>query len=109
MPEINEQVQLMLKDLLRFQDRQFQLDPLNAKRKKRMVMGLREVLKGVNVGRIKVVLMVPNVEECSSEGATFCAFAFVCCPDLHGSLAMRGRASGPALPVRLHAPCHSCK
>ena len=39
-----------------------------ARIKKRMVLGLREVLKGVKLKKIKLVVMVPNIEESPGEG-----------------------------------------
>ena len=41
--EINSVVELLLQDLVRFQDRQHLQDPVRAKSKRRYVCGLREV------------------------------------------------------------------
>ena len=55
--EINGTVELLLADLLRFQDRQFLKDPIKAKARRRYVCGLREVTKHLKLKRLKCVII----------------------------------------------------
>ncbi|RUP49657.1 hypothetical protein BC936DRAFT_141922 [Jimgerdemannia flammicorona] len=55
---------------MRFQKRQLNINATKAKSKRRMYMGLREVLKHVKRGRIKCVIMARNIEQTTEEGST---------------------------------------
>lgn len=65
---IDECVSDLLRDLVRFQDRQYQKDPTKAKNKRRIVLGLREVTKHLKLGKIKCVVISPNLERIQSKG-----------------------------------------
>ncbi|XP_053329917.1 selenocysteine insertion sequence-binding protein 2 [Spea bombifrons] len=58
----------LLKELVRFQDRMYQKDPVKAKTKRRLVMGLREVLKHLKLGKLKCIIISPNCEKIQSKG-----------------------------------------
>lgn len=58
----------LLKELVRFQDRLYQKDPIKAKKKRRIVMGLREVLKHLKLKRLKCIIISPNCEKIQSRG-----------------------------------------
>ncbi|NXA37184.1 SEBP2 protein, partial [Eudromia elegans] len=58
----------LLKELVRFQDRLYQKDPVKAKIKRRLVMGLREVLKYLRLKKLKCVIISPNCEKIQSKG-----------------------------------------
>ncbi|KAM4709825.1 selenocysteine insertion sequence-binding protein 2 [Discoglossus pictus] len=58
----------LLKELVRFQDRLYQKEPLKAKTKRRLVMGLREVLKHLKLRRLKCIIISPNCEKIQSKG-----------------------------------------
>ncbi|XP_074661442.1 uncharacterized protein LOC141914067 [Tubulanus polymorphus] len=57
-----------LQDLVRFQDRLYHKDPIKAKQKRRIVLGLREVTKHLKLRRIKAVIISPNLERIQSKG-----------------------------------------
>ena len=61
-------MELLLSELVRFQDRQYQRDPIKAKAKKRYVCGLREVAKHLKLRRIKCIVVPPNLDKIQSEG-----------------------------------------
>ncbi|CAD5111854.1 DgyrCDS1118 [Dimorphilus gyrociliatus] len=65
---IDECVTDLLRDLVRFQDRQYQKDPTKAKNKRRIVLGLREVTKHLKLGKIRCVVISPNLERIQSKG-----------------------------------------
>ncbi|XP_048749684.2 selenocysteine insertion sequence-binding protein 2-like isoform X3 [Ostrea edulis] len=58
----------LLQDLVRFQDRMYHKDPVKAKTKRRIVLGLREVTKHLKLKKIKVVIISPNLEKIQSKG-----------------------------------------
>ncbi|XP_066037754.1 selenocysteine insertion sequence-binding protein 2 isoform X2 [Chamaea fasciata] len=66
--EVDSCVTDLLKDLVRFQDRLYQKDPVKAKIKRRLVMGLREVLKHLKLKKLKCVIISPNCEKIQSKG-----------------------------------------
>ncbi|XP_041087792.1 selenocysteine insertion sequence-binding protein 2-like isoform X2 [Polyodon spathula] len=66
--EIDNSVIDLLKELVRFQDRLYLKDPLKAKMKRRLVMGLREVLKHLKLKKLKCVIISPNCERVQSKG-----------------------------------------
>ncbi|XP_061116963.1 selenocysteine insertion sequence-binding protein 2-like [Conger conger] len=66
--DVDECVTILLKELVRFQDRLYQKDPMKARMKRRLVMGLREVLKHLKLRKIKCVIISPNCERVQSKG-----------------------------------------
>uniref|UniRef100_A0A8C3C5S1 SECIS binding protein 2 n=1 Tax=Cairina moschata TaxID=8855 RepID=A0A8C3C5S1_CAIMO len=66
--EVDSCVTDLLKELVRFQDRMYQKDPVKAKIRRRLVMGLREVLKHLRLNRLKCVIISPNCEKIQSKG-----------------------------------------
>ncbi|XP_029430806.1 selenocysteine insertion sequence-binding protein 2-like isoform X2 [Rhinatrema bivittatum] len=66
--EIDECVTLLLQELVSFQERVYQKDPMKAKTKRRLVMGLREVTKHMKLNKIKCVIISPNCEKIQSKG-----------------------------------------
>ncbi|XP_065519509.1 selenocysteine insertion sequence-binding protein 2 isoform X3 [Lathamus discolor] len=66
--EVDNCVTDLLKELVRFQDRLYQKDPVKAKIKRRLVMGLREVLKHLKLKKLKCVIISPNCEKIQSKG-----------------------------------------
>uniref|UniRef100_G1PKC7 SECIS binding protein 2 n=1 Tax=Myotis lucifugus TaxID=59463 RepID=G1PKC7_MYOLU len=66
--EVDACVSELLKELVRFQDRMYQKDPVKAKTKRRLVLGLREVLKHLKLRKLKCVIISPNCEKIQSKG-----------------------------------------
>ncbi|KAG7481596.1 hypothetical protein MATL_G00068390 [Megalops atlanticus] len=66
--DVDECVTTLLKELVRFQDRLYQKDPMKARMKRRLVMGLREVLKHLRLRKVKCVIISPNCERIQSKG-----------------------------------------
>ncbi|CAH1251402.1 SECISBP2L [Branchiostoma lanceolatum] len=66
--EIDGTVTMLLQDLVRFQDRQYHKDPIKAKAKRRIVMGLREVTKHLKLRKLKCIIIAPNLEKIQSKG-----------------------------------------
>ena len=68
--EVDACVTDLLKELVRFQDRMYQKDPVKAKAKRRLVLGLREVLKHLKLRKLKCIIISPNCEKIQSKGWT---------------------------------------
>ena len=66
--DVDECVTSLLKELVRFQDRLYLKDPRKARMKRRLVMGLREVLKHLRLHKVKCVIISPNCERSQSKG-----------------------------------------
>ncbi|XP_013772977.1 uncharacterized protein LOC106458066 isoform X2 [Limulus polyphemus] len=66
--EVNELLKTMLQDLVRFQDRLYHKDPVKAKMKKRMIVGLREVTKYLKLKKLKCVVIAPDLERTQTSG-----------------------------------------
>ncbi|KAL2092814.1 hypothetical protein ACEWY4_012612 [Coilia grayii] len=66
--DLDECASALLKELCRFQDRLYQKDPRKARMKRRLVMGLREVLKNLKLHKVKCVIISPNCERVQSKG-----------------------------------------
>ncbi|XP_065067217.1 uncharacterized protein LOC135692826 [Rhopilema esculentum] len=66
--DIDQIVYKMLKDLRRFQTRAYIENPIKAKTKKRLVLGIREVARHLKMSRLKCVIIAPNLEKITNEG-----------------------------------------
>ena len=67
--EVDACVTDLLKELVRFQDRMYQKDPVKAKTKRRLVLGLREVLKHLKLRKLKCIIISPNCEKIQSKAS----------------------------------------
>ncbi|GAB1298184.1 SECIS-binding protein 2 [Apodemus speciosus] len=67
--EVDACVTGLLKELVRFQDRMYQKDPVKAKTKRRLVLGLREVLKHLKLRKLKCIIISPNCEKTQSKAS----------------------------------------
>ena len=65
---MDEIVSNLVKDLVRFQDRQHAENPIKAKARRRYVVGLREIKKFMTVKKITMLLLAPDVEQMQSKG-----------------------------------------
>ena len=66
--ELDIHIKQLVQDIVRFQDRQFAKDPIKAKAKKRYVVGLREIKKFLQVKKISILLLAPDVEPVQIKG-----------------------------------------
>ena len=66
--DLDEIVSNLVKDLVRFQDRQHAENPIKAKARRRYVVGLREIKKFMQVKKITMLLLAPDVEQMQSKG-----------------------------------------
>lgn len=66
--EIDEECIAMLQKLVQFQERTYQKDPMNAKSKRRFVLGIREVTKHLKLRKLCAVLISPNLEKIQAKG-----------------------------------------
>jgi ribosomal protein L7Ae-like RNA K-turn-binding protein len=66
--EIDRVVQQMLMKLDKFQQKLKKKEPLKFKAKRRLVVGLREVVRGIKSKKIIAVIMAPNIEKIEAPG-----------------------------------------
>ncbi|XP_077524366.1 SECIS-binding protein 2 isoform X3 [Amblyomma americanum] len=66
--EINITAKTLLTDLVFFQDRLYQKDPIKARSKRRLVYGLKEVHKYLLLNKLKCIIFAPDIEEVKAEG-----------------------------------------
>ena len=66
--ETNVATASCVSELKQFQDRAYHQDPVKAKMRRRLVFGLREVAKAVQLKKAKAVVVAPNIEEVGLEG-----------------------------------------
>ncbi|KAF4651397.1 SIS binding protein [Perkinsus olseni] len=66
-PELDALVQDMLEDLHRYQERAKE-NPAKFKKRKRFVTGLREVSRALRLGKLKGVIVAPNMHSSESSG-----------------------------------------
>jgi len=66
--DLNSSATTLLKKLKGFQDRLYHTDKIKAKMRRRLLYGLREVAKSVNVKTSKAIIIAPNIEKIESEG-----------------------------------------
>ncbi|CAM9929113.1 unnamed protein product, partial [Phaeothamnion confervicola] len=65
-PEVDALVTEMLSELFHFQERARLKDPMRAKRTRRLVLGLREVLRGLKARKVKMVIVAPDIDQASA-------------------------------------------
>ena len=66
--ELDTYVKAFLQDIVRFQDRMHAKDPDKARIKKRYVVGLREIKKFLQVKKITILIIAPDVEPVKTKG-----------------------------------------
>lgn len=66
--DLDHQVAILLLHLRRLSDRQRIIEPA-ASAKRRLVVGLKEVARSVRQGRVKCVVVAPDIEEMADSGA----------------------------------------
>lgn len=60
--ELNQKTSTLLTKLIEWQERTRQMDPVNAKKKRRYVCGMREASKAVKLGKVLAVIVAPNIQ-----------------------------------------------
>jgi selenocysteine insertion sequence-binding protein 2 len=65
---LNSAVKLLLKDIVKFQDRLYHRDPVKAFAKRRYVLGFREVMKCLRLKKLKLILIAPDLEVAKQKG-----------------------------------------
>ena len=66
--DLNAKVVALLSKLISWQTRTKEIDPMNARRKKRLLCGMREVGKAVRLGKVRGLVVAPNVQPLSCAG-----------------------------------------
>lgn len=58
----------LLKDVFRFQDRAYNKNEIKARAQKRFVVGFRETLRQIEIGKLKLIFIAPDLEQCPEPG-----------------------------------------
>ena len=66
--ELDDVCKTLLQDVVRFQDRQYNKDPVKAKARRRYIVGLREVKKFLVVKKVRLVVIAPDLENVEGKG-----------------------------------------
>lgn len=67
-PEVDHVATQLLQDLIRFHNRLYHKDPIKAKSRRRIVLGLREVTKHLKLKKLKCLILAPNLDRIKSKG-----------------------------------------
>ena len=65
---LDSAVKLLLKDIVKFQDRLYHRDPVKAFARRRYVVGFREVTKYLHLKKLKLMVIAPDLEVAKQKG-----------------------------------------
>ncbi|XP_067012843.2 uncharacterized protein Sbp2 [Anabrus simplex] len=66
--ELNTAVEALLRDIVKFHDAQYHRNPVKANARRRHVTGLKEVKKQLGLKKLKLVIIVPDLEKVQTKG-----------------------------------------
>lgn len=67
--ELHRHVMSLLSELYRFQDRLYHTDPIKFKTKRRFVSGLKEAFSYLNLNKVQLLIIAPDIEKNPEPGA----------------------------------------
>ncbi|EDQ84943.1 uncharacterized protein MONBRDRAFT_12356 [Monosiga brevicollis MX1] len=67
-PEVDETVKQLLKDSMRFYNRAVEKNPMNAKARRRLVLGANECHRKLALGKVKLLLVAPDQQRTNVPG-----------------------------------------
>lgn len=67
-PSLNASVRELIQEMVFFQDRAFARDPIKANAKRRYVVGLRQANKYLNIKKVKMLIIAPDLEKLEAHG-----------------------------------------
>ncbi|PNF14760.1 hypothetical protein B7P43_G08341 [Cryptotermes secundus] len=68
---LTSSVKLLIKDIVKFQDRQYHRDPVKAFARRRYVLGFREVMKYLQLKKLKLIIIAPDLEVSKLKGGIY--------------------------------------
>jgi selenocysteine insertion sequence-binding protein 2 len=74
---LDNAIKLLLKDIVKFQDRLYHRDPVKAFAKRRYVVGFREVMKYLLLKKLKLVVIAPDLEVAKQKGVVHILFFYL--------------------------------
>lgn len=83
----------LLNQLAKFQTKLFEQDPVKAAQKRRFQCGLREVMKSAKRGKLKLVVIAPNIDKIEADGGL---------DDMVGEVVAAARESGTPIAFALN-------
>lgn len=70
-PELNKYANQVLSDVFRFQDRAFNKNEIKARAQKRFVVGFKETCRQLEIGKLKLLIVAPDLEASHEIGKHF--------------------------------------
>lgn len=67
-PELLQSAEKLVGDVFRFQDRAYNRNPIKAVASKRFVVGFHECRRKLSVGKLKMLLIAPDLEVTENNG-----------------------------------------
>lgn len=67
-PELLSLTEALLRDIFRFQDRAYKKNEIKATSKKRYVVGFNESMRQLDLGKVKLLIIAPDLELTSEAG-----------------------------------------
>ena len=74
---LDSAVKLLLKDIVKFQDRLYHRDPVKAFARRRYVVGFREVMKYLHLKKLKLIVIAPDLEVAKQKGVVNILFFYL--------------------------------
>lgn len=66
--ELSSLTEALLRDVFRFQDRAYNKNEVKARSQKRFVVGFKEAMRQLDIGKVKLLIIAPDLEQSSEAG-----------------------------------------
>lgn len=66
--ELSSLTEALLRDVFRFQDRAYHKNEVKARSQKRYVVGFKETMRQLDIGKVKLLIIAPDLEQSSAAG-----------------------------------------
>lgn len=61
-PALTALTEALLRDIFRFQDRAYNKNEIKARSQRRYVVGFKESMRQLNIGKVKLLIIAPDLE-----------------------------------------------
>lgn len=66
--ELLSLTEALLRDIFRFQDRAYNKNEIKARAQRRYVVGFKESMRQLDIGKLKLLIIAPDLEQSSENG-----------------------------------------
>lgn len=67
-PELLSLTEALLRDIFRFQDRAYKKNEIKGRSQRRYVVGFKESMRQLDIGKVKLLIIAPDLEQSSEAG-----------------------------------------